>query len=782
MKLDQSYLIYFMLLLIAMAVGCKELQKSENSQVSNTKVMEILAGMTLEEKVGQMTQITLGVFFKGGDNDHRPLPLTINPETLDSAFRIYKLGSILNTVNNRAQTKEWWNKTVELLNIKAIKETGIPILFGIDAIHGVGYTAGSTLYPQQIGQGASFNPKLVKKLNELTAYEMRACNIPWTFSPVMDMGRDPRDARIWETYGEDIYLAQELGKAAVEGLQGDDLSHIDTKHGAACLKHFLAYNSNSGKDRNPLSISARELKEIHAASFQAAIDAGAKTIMINSGLINGMPVHANFEILTRLLREEMGFEGMIVTDWKDIENFYDRDKIVSTQKEGVKLAINAGIDMSMVPYNFKFCDYLIELVNEGEVPMSRIDDAVTRILKLKMELGLFETPNTYQKDYTEFGGMYFKRLAYQASTESITLLKNDEDILPLKKDVKVLVAGPNSNSMRTINGGWSYSWQGEKVEEFAEDYHTFLEAVQNKIGHRNVKFVEGVSYDFEGKYYMEKDIDIHKAVKAAKAVDYVLLFLGENSYTEKPGDLHDLYISDNQKDLALALAETGKPIILVLNEGRPRIISKFEHEMDAVIHTYLPANYGGDALADVLFGDSNPSGKLPYTYPMYPNSLITYDYLPAEKQDKMEGLYDYESDVAIQYEFGHGLSYTTFEYSDFKVNTSTFDSNNEVEISVKVTNTGDRAGQEVVMLFSSDIVASISPANKRLRRFEKINLKAGESKNVNFTINAEDLAFHNYNNQLVCEKGDFIIRIKDFEHQITLTEDVAFNMPSKVKL
>ena len=771
-----------MLLLIAMAVGCKELKRSDNSQVSTTKVEEILAGMTLEEKVGQMTQITLNVFFKGGKKDHRPLPLTMNPEVLDSAFNIYKIGSVLNTVNSKAQDKEWWNKTVKRLNQKAIEETGIPVLYGIDAIHGAGYTSGATLYPQQIGQGASFNPELVKKLNELTAYEMRASNIPWTFSPVMDMGRDPRDPRIWETYGEDIYLAQELGKAAVQGLQGDDPNHIGPKRGAACLKHFLAYNSNSGKDRTPLSISTRELKEIHAASFQAAIDAGAKSIMINSGLLNGMPVHANFEILTRLLREEMGFDGMIVTDWKDIENFYDRDKIVSSQKEGVKLAINAGIDMSMVPYNFKFCDYLIELVNEGEVPISRIDDAVTRILKLKMDLGLFETPNTNQKDYTEFGGMYFKRLAYQGATESITLLKNEDDILPLEKNVKVLVAGPNSNSMRTINGGWSYSWQGEKTEEFAKDYHTFLEAVQNKIGHQNVKYVEGVSYDFEGKYYMEKDIDIQKAVKAAKSVDYVLLFLGENSYTEKPGDLHDLYISDNQKDLALALAETGKPIILVLNEGRPRIISKFEHKMNAVVQTYLPANYGGDALADVLFGDSNPSGKLPYTYPMYPNSLITYDYMPAEKQDKMEGQYNYESDVAIQYEFGHGLSYTTFEYSDFTVSSNTFGPNDQIEISVKLSNTGDRTGQEVVMLFASDLVASVSPANKRLKRFEKIKLKAGESKMINFSIGAKDLAFYNYNNQLVSEKGDFKLRINDFEQIITLTAGIAFDKPSQVKL
>jgi len=780
--MNRSYLIYFMLAIMVFAVACKEVNRSKNKPNSNPRVEEILAEMTLEEKVGQMAQITLGVLFEGGNADNRPKPLKFNQEVMDSAFRIYKLGSVLNTVNNRAQSKSWWNKTIEELQKRAIKETGIPILFGVDAIHGAGYTVGATLYPQQIGQGATFNPNLVKQLNEITAYEMRASNIPWTFSPVQDMGRDPRAPRMWETYGEDIYLAQELGKAAVIGLQGDDLNHIDATHGAACLKHFLAYNSNSGKDRNPYSLSVRELKKFMAASFRAAIDAGAKTIMISSGLTNGYPVHANFEILTRLLRHEMGFDGMIVTDWKDIENFYKRDKIVSSQKEGVKLAINAGIDMSMIPYNFKFCEYLVELVNEGEVSMSRIDDAVSRILKLKLELGLFETPNTYQKDYTEFGGMYFKRLAYQGATESITLLKNKEDILPLKKDVKVLVTGPNSNSMRTINGGWSYSWQGEKVEEFAEDYHTFLEAIQNKIGHRNVKHVDGVSYDFAGKYYMEKDIDIQKAVQAAKSVDYILLFLGENSYCEKPGDLHDLYISDNQRDLALALAETGKPIVLVLNEGRPRIISKFEHEMSAVIQTYLPSNYGGDALADVLFGDSNPSGKLPYTYPMYPNSLITYDYLPSEKQDKMEGLYDYESDVAIQYEFGHGLSYTTFEYSDFTISTSSFDPKDQVEVSVTVSNIGNRAGQEVVMLYASDLVASVSPANKRLKRFEKIKLKAGESKKVSFSIGAKDLAFYNYKNQLVSEKGEFKLRIQNMEKTIRLTKDIAFDEPSKVRM
>lgn len=780
--MNRVFLNYIMILLTIITFSCNNGQTRKSDLEKYPKVEDVLAQMTLEEKVGQMTQITLGVFGKGGDKDHRPEPFEMDLNALDSAFRIYKIGSVLNTVNNKAQTREWWNKVISQLQKKALEETGIPLLFGVDAIHGAGYTAGATLYPHQIGQGATFNPYLVEQLNEITAYEMRASNIPWTFSPVQDMGRDPRDPRFWETYGEDVYLAQELGKAAVIGLQGNDPNNIDKDHGAACLKHFLAYNSNSGKDRNPLSISVRELKEIHAASFQAAIDAGAKTIMVNSGLINGFSVHANYHILTQLLREEMGFEGMIVTDWKDIENLYKRDKIASSQKEAVKLAINAGIDMSMVPYNYHFCDYLIELVNEGEVPISRIDDATRRILNLKYELGLFETPNTYLEDYSDFSGSYFKRIAYQGATESITLLKNENDILPLNKGVKILVAGPNSNSMRTINGGWSYSWQGEKVEQFADEYYTFFEAMVNKLGPKYVTHVDGVSYDFEGKYYQEKDINIQTAVKAAKSVDYILLFLGENSYCEKPGDLHDLYISENQTELALALAETGKPVILVLNEGRPRLISKFEHKMAAVIQTYLPSNYGGLALADVVFGDSNPSGKLPYTYPMFPNSLVTYDYKPSEKQEKMEGLYDYESDMAIQYEFGYGLSYTTFEYSDFKVSSNDFSAKDAIQVSVKVSNTGDRSGQEVIMLFSSDLVASISPDNKRLRRFEKIDLKAGESKEVVFEINAKDLAFYNYDNQLVAEKGEFLLKIKDLEQTITLNEDIAFDKPSKVRL
>lgn len=775
-------IVFFGFLACLIVAACaRQPDQSGDQNRFQIRADSILATMTLEEKVGQMTQITLDIFTEKDEKGKKKEPVVFDMDTLMMAFSRYKIGSILNVVKT-APTVAWWNENIEMLQEIALRETGIPLIYGIDAIHGANYTKEAILFPQQIGQGATFNPGLTEKLAAMAAYEMRASNIPWTFSPVQDMGRDARDARLWETFGEDVYLCQQMGRAAVKGYQGNGGLSIDQYHGAACLKHFLAYNSNSGKDRNPLSISVRELKQIHAASFQPAIDAGAKTIMVNSGLINGLPVHANYEILTTLLRDEMGFTGLVVSDWADIENFYYRDKTASSIKEAVKIGVNAGIDMSMVPHKFHFCDYLIELVNEGEVSINRIDEAVKRVLILKLELGLFDRPNTFLADYPDFGSEKFKALAFQGALESITMLKNKNNILPLDKDVKVLVTGPNANSMRPMNGGWSYTWQGEKTDQFASHYNTFLEAIQNKIGKNNVHFVEGVSYKMDGKYWEEENINIQSAVNAAKNVDCILLFSGENSYCEKPGDLHDLYISDNQTDLALALALTGKPVILILNEGRPRLISKFEVQMDAVIQTYLPGNFGGDALAEILFGDANPGGKLPYTYPMFPNALINYNYKPAEKPEKHEGMYDYGSDIAIQYEFGHGLSYTTFEYSNFEVNSTSFNPDDTLGISVKIKNTGKRKGKEVVMLYSSDLYASITPDNKKLCRFMKIELEPGESETVTFSLSAKDFAFYNYNNQLEAEKGDFILRIADLKQKITLGKSITFDQPSKVKL
>lgn len=775
---------YFLLIALAFAsISCNQAER-ENTAGNPfvVKADSVLARMTLAEKAGQMCQITLGVVIKDGVDGRQIEPVEIDTATLELALGKYKVGSILNTVNRRARPAQWWNETVAYFQQVAIRETGIPLIYGIDAIHGVNYTAEATLFPQQIGQAATFDPGLVKNIYEHSAREMRASNIPWTFSPVLDMGRDPRDPRFWETYGEDVYLAGQMGAAATRGLQGTESGYIDKNHGAACLKHFLAYNSNSGKDRNPLEISVRGLMEKHAASFREAIRAGARTIMLSSGIINGVPTHANYEIVTRLLRDEMGFKGVVVTDWKDIENLFTRDKIVSSSKEAIKTGINAGIDMVMVPYDLKFCDYLMALVNEGEVPMERIDEAVRRILTLKFELGLFARPNTFMEDYPEFESAEFERLAYDAALESVTLLKNAADILPLKKDIQVLVAGPNANSMRPINGGWSYSWQGHNADEFAQHHNTFLEAIQQKIGKQNVKYVEGVSYKMNGKYDEEENIDIPEAVRAAQSVDCILLFAGENSYCEKPGDLKDLYISDNQAQLALALAHTGKPVILVLNEGRPRIISKFESKMAAVIQTYLPSNYGGDALADILFGDANPSGRLPYTYPMYPNALITYDFKHSEHQENKQGMYDYSSHQAIQYEFGEGLSYTTFAYSNFKISGRVMAPDGSLSVSVDVKNTGNRTGKEVVMLYYTDLLASITPDNKRLCRFSKVELAPGATTTVEFVLSPKDFAFFNNDNQLVAEKGEFILKVQDFEKRFEINETVHFGQPVKIKL
>jgi beta-glucosidase len=725
-----------------------------------------------------MAQVTLDVITKGKNEYVSDEPLQLDMALVRKALIEYKLGSVLNTANNRARTPEKWHEIISQLQDVATKETRlkIPVIYGVDAIHGTTYTAGATFFPQQIGQAATWNRAIVKKGAEICAYETRASSIPWNFSPVLDLGRDARFPRLWETFGEDVYLTAELGKQMIDGYEGESNDIKNPYRVASCLKHFLGYQvPNSGKDRTPAFIPELELRERHLPAFKAAIDAGAHTVMINSGLINGTPVHADYTILTKLLKEELGFKGVAVTDWKDIDNLYERDKVAATPKEAVKLAINAGIDMSMIPYNFKFCDYLIALVKEGEVPMSRIDDAVRRILTLKFELGLFETPVTNYKDYPQFGSKAFEESAYVAASESITLLKNSNGVLPLKKGAKLLVTGPNANSMRSLNGGWSYSWQGEKVSEFGEKYNTILEALQQKGGKDNITFVQGVAYKDDGKYWEEKDVDIDAAVKAAAKVDYIILCAGENSYTEKPGDLHDLTLSANQIALAKALVKTGKPVILVLNEGRPRLISSFERDVQGVLQSYLPGNFGGDAIADILYGTVNPSGKLPYTYPMYANTLVTYDHKPSEEQSKMQGVYDYESDFAVQYPFGFGLSYTSFQYSDLQVSKSAIAANEKITVSVTVKNTGTRDGKEVLQLFIADQYASITPDMKRLRGFEKINLKAGESQKVTFTIAPRDIAFVAKDLRWTVEKGDYEVSVGTLKAKFTLSEGKTFD-------
>lgn len=736
------------------------------------KVDDIISQMTLEEKVGQMTQINLTVIAKGPNKWESSFPMEIDDNKANRALVKFKVGSVLNTINNTAQKPNvWFNNISKIQDIAMNKNRlGIPVIYGIDAIHGTTYTDGATMFPQQITTAASWNPENAYNMALVCAYETRASSIPWNFSPVLDLGLDPRFSRQFETFGEDPLLVERFGVEMIKGYQGLDNDISNKYNVAACMKHFVGYHATiSGKDRTPAYIPDNVLSEYHIEPFKKAIDAGAKTVMINSGLINGIPVHADYNLMINVLRNNLGFEGVILTDWEDIRKLHDRDKVAETQKEAVKMAINAGIDMSMVPYEYEqFFNDLVQLVNEGEVSMERIDDAVKRILKLKFELDLFENPVTNYEEYEDFGSKKHHQLAYKAASESITLLKNNNDILPLKGKPKILVTGPNGNNMRTLNGAWSYSWQGELTDRFAGDFNTIYEALQNNYGRNNVKYVSGVSYKENGSYYDMVEDNINAAVREARNSDYIVLCLGENTYTEKPGDLNDLNLHQLQVKLAKKLAETGKPIILILNLGRPRLISDIEPLMSAVVNVYLPGNFGGDALSDIISGDVNPSGKLPYTYPAYPNSLLPYYYKPSEVQNNAQGAYNYVGEVNNLYNFGFGLSYSEFIYSDLKVNKDQFGFNETIQISVNVENISKIDGFETIQLYSSDLYASVTPDIKRLRDFSKVEIKAGEKKTITFDLPVDELAFVNADNQLVVEPGNFKLTIDRFSKEISV--------------
>jgi len=769
----------FLLLLLLSLVGCGQ-EKTDDQQVEQ-KINALIANMSLEEKVGQMAQFTIDVLGKGGGVYASDEPFELDPAMMDTVFGKYKVGSILNTSNNRARTTEVWENTVKAIQEKALKEIGIPVIYGIDAIHGTTYTAGATFFPQQIGMAATFDPELVEEGSRISAYETRASNIPWNFSPILDLGRDSRWPRQWETFGEDPYLAKVLGMASVQGYQGKDRNHIDQNHVAATLKHYMGYGvPYSGKDRTPAIITESDLREKHFEPFRAAVEGGALSIMVNSGIVNNVSTHADYRLLTEWLKKDMNFDGVIVTDWADVQNLLSRDRIAKDYRDAIRIAINAGIDMVMEPYNLKFCDELVALVKSGEVKQERIDDAVRRVLRLKFRLGLFDRPSWSRFDYPDFGSPVHEAAAKSAADESITLLKNEDNILPLKKGVRLLVTGPNANSMRTLNGGWSYSWQGEKVEEFAQQYNTIFEALQKKFGEANVKYEPGVTYKMDGVYFEENPPEIQKAVAAASGVDCIVLCVGENSYCETPGNLDELTLSENQIQLALALQKTGKPVILVLNEGRPRIIRKIEPDSKAIVQLYLPGNYGADALADILAGEVNPSGKLPYMYPKFEQGLITYDHKPCQNIDqKMEGVYDYDAETAVQYPFGFGLSYTTFEYANLTIDKKSFVPGDTITVTVDVKNTGEMAGKETVMLFTNDLVASITPDVRRLRAFRKINLQPGEQKTVTLKVAANDLAFVNPEGKWILEEGDFKFQVGDLVDKVTCAQTKIWQTPNR---
>lgn len=747
--------------------------------VIEANIQEWLKKMTLEEKIGQMCEITVDVVtdFPGSKEGFK-----LSEAMLDTVIGKYKVGSILNVPLSVAQKKEVWAEAIRKIQEKSMKEIGIPCIYGVDQIHGTTYTLDGTLFPQGVNMGASFNRELVRRGAEISAYETKAGCIPWTYAPVVDLGRDPRWPRMWENYGEDCYVNAEMGVAAVKGFQGEDPNHIGEYRVAACMKHYMGYGVPvSGKDRTPSSISRSDLREKHFAPFLAAVKAGALSVMVNSGVDNGMPFHANRELLTEWLKEDLNWDGMIVTDWADINNLCTRDHIAATKKEAVKIAINAGIDMSMVPYEVSFCDYLKELVQEGEVPMSRIDDAVARVLRLKYRLGLFEHPYWDIRKYDKFGSAEFAAEALQAAEESEVLLKNEGGILPLRKGTKILLAGPNANSMRCLNGGWSYSWQGHRADEFAGAYHTIYEALCDKFGTQNIVYEPGVTYApyKNDNWWEENEPEIDKAVKAAAGVDVIVACIGENSYCETPGNMNDLTLSANQRNLVKALAGTGKPVVLILNQGRPRIINDIVPLAKAVVNVMLPGNYGGDALANLLSGDANFSAKMPFTYPKYVNMLPNYDYKSCENMGQMGGNYNYDAVMDVQWPFGYGLSYTTYAYRNLRVDRTEFVASDELVFSVDVTNTGKVEGKESVLLYSKDVVASSTPDNIRLRNFEKISLKPGETKTVTMKLRGSDLAFVGYDGKWRLEKGDFIIKCGDQQLDIRCQETKVWETPNR---
>lgn len=731
------------------------------------QVEQTLKKLTLEEKIGQMMELVTDLF---GANDKNGV-FYIDEHKTDSILSRYKIGSILNAPNTCAPTAKQWEKYISQIQKISMKRIGIPCVFGLDQNHGSTYTQGGTLFPQNINVAATFNREIARRSAEATAYETRAVSIPWTYSPTVDLGRDARWPRIWENFGEDCYLSSEMGKAMVYGFQGEDPNNIDQYHIATSMKHFMGYGVPwTGKDRTPAYISPADLREKHFAPFLAGLQAGALTVMVNSASVNGMPMHANKDILTGWLKEETGWDGVLITDWADINNLYTREMVAKDKKDALRIAINAGIDMIMEPYSCDACGYLIELVKEGKIPMRRIDDACRRVLRMKYRLDLFKNPTQKLKNYPKFGGEEFAKLALEGATESMVLLKNEGNILPLQHGKKILLTGPNANQMRCLDGGWSYTWQGHRADEFAGKYNTIYEAFCNEYGKENVILNQGVTYNEKGKYWEENEPQIQGAVAAAKDADVIVACIGENSYTETPGNLTDLWLSENQRNLVKALAQTGKPVILVLNEGRPRLIADIEPLAQGIINILIPGNMGGDALANLVSGKSNFSGKMPYTYPKEINSLANYDFKKSEEVGTMEGAYDYNAKITQQWGFGYGLSYTTYKYSNLKVSQSDFRHGDIIKVSVDVKNTGKVAGKESVLLFSSDLIASMVPDGRRLRAFDKVELQPGETKTMIFELKADDLAFVGWNGKWRLEEGDFKLMIADQSADIHCTD------------
>ena len=822
-------LIFYSCAIVGLAQNRPSIPKDEELE---NKVDHILLNMSLEDKIGQMIQLEVNMVtyydpdytvealmqkskeelsaifseFKLESNfdinqmlDSASQPMSgagylyymlnqsinnrfgfkLDDDKLNETFDKYRVGSILNSLGGRATDVNTWQSAIQQIQESSLKNLHIPCIYGLDQVHGTTYTEGGTLFPQHIGMVATFNRELASQMGEICAYETRACGVPWIFGPDLDLGRKPSWSRQYEGVGEDPYLAAQMGISYLLGLQGDNPNSVDKYHVGTCLKHYFGYGvPDNGIDRTPANVSEHDLREKYFTPFEKSINNGALSVMTNSSILNGMNGVANKRFLTDWLKNDLNWDGVIVTDWADIENLRVRDHIAATKKEAIMMAINAGVDMMMVPSEYNYGPLLKELVDEGIVSLSRIDDASRRVLRLKFRLGLFDTPVTKAEDYPLFGSAKHAAVAKQMAIESEVLLKNENNILPLEKGKKILVCGPNANTMRGLNGGWSYTWQGNNTEGYTESYNTILEALRNKFGTDNILYEAGVSYNEAGNWYEENIHEIDKAVAKAENAEYIIVCIGENSYAETTGNIYDLNLSSNQKNLVKAMQSTGKPVILVLNEGRPRLINDLVPGAHAVVNIMLPGNYGGDALADLLAGDENFSGRLPFTYPAYPNNFTTYDYKVCEYRETMSGIYNYEAETNVQWWFGEGLSYTEFEYSNFKVNKTVFNADDELVFTVDVKNTGDMKGKETIMLYSSDLYASLIPDNRRLRAFDKIELEPGETKTVTLKIRATDLAFVGAEGKWLLEKGDFKMTIGGNSLDISCVEDYCFSTPT----
>ena len=733
----------------------------------SAKIESLIRQMTVEEKVGQMTQLTINMVTSGKDQTVR-----IDRGKLEKAVNQYGVGSILN-VNNQALPIERWHEIISGIQTAAGKtRLKIPVIYGIDSIHGANYVRGATLFPQEIGMAATWNPALMRRAAEITAMETRAAGIPWSFSPVLDVGRNPQWARMWETFGEDVYLAKVMGASFVRGLEGEDVG--SGNHVAVSLKHYAGYSFPlNGRDRTPAWIPENYLREYFLPTFEAAVKSGARTVMVNSASINGVPGHINRHLLTDILKDEMKFDGFIVSDWEDIKKLVTQWKVAADEKEATRMAVMAGIDMSMVPLSYSFSDDLIALVKEKRVPIERIDDAVRRILRVKFQLGLFENAMPDASLMTNFGKPGYARISLEAARESLVLLKNESNILPLAKNKKVLVTGATADSMISLNNGWSYVWQGSEASLYPKDKLTIQQAIAEKLGSKNFEFVPGTriirkpnSTSNNNPTDIDEEIDVAAAVRAAKNADVVVLCLGEGSYTEQPGSINDLTLPEIQLKFAEAIIAAGKPVVLILAEGRPRIISRIANKVSGILLALNPGSEGGRAISDALFGDYNPNGKLPFSYPRSPGYFAAYDRPASETDGK-----DFKtSPFYPQFEFGSGLSYTTFAYGNLRLSSKTIPVNGEITVSVDVKNTGNRAGKETAILYLRDEVATLSPAGKRVRRFAKISLEPGQSKTLSFTLNSEDFSFIGADNKRVVEAGDFTVMIGDLSGKFTLRQ------------